>query len=89
MKKLTLVFGLAVGFIAGSWAGRRPYESLEGAVKGMLRDPEVRNTLESAAESASVARDAALGATADVIDEASKRITNGAHKVASKVGDGS
>lgn len=84
MKKFTLLVGVGIGFIAGSWAGRRPYETIEATLKGVVKDPDVQKTLSSATESAAAARDAAHDAAVDVIEDASTRIANGAEKVASK-----
>jgi hypothetical protein len=100
MKKLALLVGLGAGFVAGSWAGRAPYERLETMVRNALKQPKVQRTLHSAADGAATARDAALDAATgaideaskaatDAIDEATKRVATGTQKVASKAGNGS
>ncbi len=100
MKKLALLVGLGAGFVAGSWAGRSPYERLETTVRNVLKQPKVQTTLHTAADGGASVRDAALDAATGVIDEASKaatdaideatrRVATGTQKVASKVGNGS
>ncbi len=100
MRKLLLLAGMAVAFVAGSWAGRAPYERLQGAVRRAARQPKVQATLDTAAQSAVTVRDAALDATAgaiddaskaatDAIDDASKKVSERTQKVAAKVAHGS
>lgn len=75
MKKLTFMFGLAIGFVLGSRMGRGPYEQLEGAARQVMNQPKVQSTLQSAADSAESVRDSALDATSDAIDGASRAAT--------------
>jgi hypothetical protein len=94
MKKLALFVGLGTGFVVGSWAGRAPFERLEGAVRNVMGQPKVESTLQAAAESAESVRDATLDAATgvfhdagdaatDAIDGASKKISNRAQRVES------
>ncbi len=85
MKKLAIYVGLVVGFIAGSWAGRDPYERLERAVRGFLKQPTVQSKLQSAAKRASTEQDATRGTATRAIPKASPEGTNGTQKVSSKV----
>ncbi len=100
MKKLTLLVGLGAGFVAGSWAGRGPYERVEAMVRNVMKQPKVQTTVHTAADGAATVRDAAMDAATGTIDEASKAATDaiaettrraatGTQKVASKVGNGS
>ena len=101
MKKLTLLVGLGAGFVAGSWAGRGPYERVEAMVRNVMKQPKVQTTVHTAADGAATPlRDAAMDAATGTIDEASKAATDaiaettreaatGTQKVASKVGNGS
>jgi hypothetical protein len=41
MKKWILLFGIAVGFVLGSRAGRGPYKQIEGKVREVGARPEV------------------------------------------------
>src|SRR5579871_898037 len=99
MKKFTFLLGLAAGFVLGSRTGRGPYEQLEGAVRQAVNQPKVQETLQSAADRAESVRDAALDATAEAIDDASraatrtidessKRIKSGSQIVGSRAGSG-
>jgi hypothetical protein len=94
MKKLALFVGLGTGFVVGSWAGRAPFERLEGAVRNVMGQPKVEATLQSAAESAESVRDATLdaatgalsdaaGTATEAIDGASKKISHRSQRVES------
>jgi hypothetical protein len=48
MKKVILLLGVAVGFVLGSRAGRRPYEQLEANVRRIAARPEVQSTVDQA-----------------------------------------
>ena len=50
MKKLTLLVGLGAGFVAGSWAGRGPYERVEAMVRNVMKQPKVQTTVHTAAD---------------------------------------
>jgi hypothetical protein len=43
MRKTTLLFGVGIGFILGSRAGRGPYEQLEGVVRKVTARPDVQD----------------------------------------------
>jgi hypothetical protein len=45
MKKWTLLFGIAVGFVLGSRAGRGPYKQIEGKVREVGSRPEVQKAV--------------------------------------------
>ena len=100
MKKVAFVAGMGAGFVAGSWAGRGPYQRLEEVVRQVLKQPKVQATLESAAGNVAAVRDATLDAATGAIDDASRAATGaieetsrkvaaGTEKVASKVGNSS
>jgi hypothetical protein len=71
MKKYVLFLGLGTGFIAGSWAGRAPYEQLQRTARSVMKQPKVKTSLESAVESAQAARDVALDAATDAVEKVS------------------
>jgi hypothetical protein len=88
IKKLSLLAGASAGFVAGSWAGRRPYETFVGAVRNAMKQPKVHTTLDSASKNAVAVRDATLDAAAEamekvsmaatgMMDETSRRVTHG------------
>jgi hypothetical protein len=39
MKKITLLLGAGVGFVAGSKAGNGPYQQLEAKVRELMKRP--------------------------------------------------
>lgn len=51
-KKAVFVAGLAIGFVAGSAAGREPFEQIKAKVTGVANDPEVRRKVSEGAERA-------------------------------------
>jgi hypothetical protein len=48
MKKLTFLFGAAVGFLLGSKVGHEPYAQVESKVKELAGRPEVQDAMEKA-----------------------------------------
>ncbi|EME36491.1 hypothetical protein C884_00478 [Kocuria palustris PEL] len=51
-KKAIFVAGLAIGFVAGSAAGREPFDQIKSQVLGVTNDPEVRRKVSEGAEKA-------------------------------------
>jgi len=47
MKKWVLMFGVAIGFILGSKAGRKPYKELEGKVRELGARPDVQKAIKT------------------------------------------
>ena len=47
-KKAIFVAGLAIGFVAGSAAGREPFDQIKSQVLGVTNDPEVRRKVSEA-----------------------------------------
>lgn len=85
MKRFLLVLGMGIGFVLGSKAGRAPYERLERSLRDLMRRPPVRASLQSVSDTAAVVRDATFDAANGAIDEASRKITDEANRVGSKV----
>lgn len=50
--KVVFVAGLAIGFVAGSAAGREPFNQLKAQLTGVVQDPEVRRKVSEGAEKA-------------------------------------
>lgn len=75
MKKLALLMGMVGGFVLGSWAGRAPFERLEGAFRNMAKQPKVQTSLHNAAESAGAVRDATLDAATGAFGQAADAAT--------------
>jgi hypothetical protein len=71
MRKLTFIAGAAVGFVLGARAGRECYDQLVESARQIVKNPAVRNTVDSAAHSG---RQAAARAGAAVADRAGDRL---------------
>jgi hypothetical protein len=48
--RLTFLTGAVIGYVLGARAGRERYEQLCQAAQGFMRNPAVRNTVESAGQ---------------------------------------
>lgn len=60
MKKLIFLAGVAVGFLAGSRAGRGAYDTIEAKAREVASDPRVQETVGQARDTAvKTAQDAA------------------------------
>ncbi len=56
MKKMILLFGAAIGYVAGAAAGRERYEQIKSLTIKVKNNPQVQ---EQAAKAAEAAKDAA------------------------------
>ena len=65
MKKLTFLFGVAVGFLLGSKVGHEPYAQVESKVKELAGRPEVQGAVEKA-----------KGAAQDQVDQISDKVSD-------------
>jgi hypothetical protein len=63
MKKLTLLAGVAIGYVLGSRAGRERYEQIKAGAGRIAQNPTVRATAGKAQEAAGQ-QAAAVAATA-------------------------
>jgi cob(I)alamin adenosyltransferase len=99
MKRITLLLGGIVGFLLGSYAGRGPYESLEGRARRLRRRPEVKRVADQVNESvvqlgdvatstASKAADRASHATAEAVESAADRVSETVGHAANGNGNG-
>jgi hypothetical protein len=70
MKRVILLVGLGAGFVAGSRAGRRPYDRLEAKVRSLASRPEVHQTVVQA-------KDAARQRTQQVAGKVSDSVSTG------------
>lgn len=67
MKKLAFIFGLGIGFLLGSRAGRGPYEGLEEKLRSFKERPEVEDTVERA-------KSAATGQVTEAVDKVNEKV---------------
>jgi hypothetical protein len=52
MRKISFLLGVAIGFMLGSRAGRRPYEQMMTKVRETARRPEVQDAIVQAKDTA-------------------------------------
>jgi uncharacterized protein YjbJ (UPF0337 family) len=78
MKKLTLIAGVAIGYVLGSRAGRERYEQIKSGAGKVAQNPKVRAAAGKAQEAA--------GHQAAVVAEAAKeKVVDAASTAADKV----
>lgn len=74
MKKLILLFGVAIGYVAGSAAGRERYEQIRSMTNRVKNNPQVQAQASKAAEAAKdaapVVKDKVSGAAESVSQKA-------------------
>lgn len=85
-KKAVFVAGLAIGFVAGSAAGREPFEQIRAKVTGVANDPEVRRKVTEGAEKARATVEQKAPGVADKAKDAAQTAKD---KVAEKTGGNS
>ena len=78
MKKLTLLAGVAVGYVLGTRAGRERYEQIKSGASRLAQNPKVQAAAGKAQET--VSQQAAVAA-----DVAKDKITDAASTAADKV----
>jgi uncharacterized protein (UPF0333 family) len=70
MKKLILLLGIAIGYVAGSAAGRERYEQIRSVTRRVKDNPQVQagaaKAAEAAKDAAPVVRDKAADAASTV-----------------------
>lgn len=88
MKKLLLLIGIALGFIASSRAGREPYERIEAKVREIWKRPNVKQVAgrasEKAGEISQKVAEAATDKVADVADQVGDKVTSSKIKTGRK-----
>jgi hypothetical protein len=87
MKKLTLLVGIGLGFIAGSKAGRGPYERLEGTIRQVSGRADATETVEP--ESGPMEDEDLADLVGNASRAATDKVTDMADKVDSKVASAS
>lgn len=86
MKKLTLLAGIAAGYVLGARAGRERYEQIRSGARKVAQNPKVQSAAKQAqdtvAEQAPVVRDAVkdkVGAAASTAADKVRHNGGGAH----------
>ncbi|MFE2720913.1 hypothetical protein [Kitasatospora sp. NPDC059327] len=69
MWKLSLIVGLAAGYVLGSRAGRQRYEQIAKVTRQVAQNPKVQGAADKAKQQAGAAAGKAAGAVADKVGD--------------------
>jgi len=83
-KRAVFAAGAAVGFIAGSRAGRKPYDRIVAYARKAMQSPPAQRAFKAASDQATAARKSAIAKAGDLSRSAasqmSKAVGSGARK---------
>ncbi|HTU76765.1 MAG TPA: hypothetical protein VMG38_24910 [Trebonia sp.] len=90
-QRAVFAAGIAVGFIAGSKAGRKPYDMMAKSARKAVQSPPAQRTFKAASDKATNMKKAAAAKVGDLCKSAtsgvSKAIGSGARKARDKARD--
>ncbi|WP_186304483.1 hypothetical protein [Kocuria palustris] len=86
-KKVIFVAGLAIGFVAGSAAGRETFDQIKAKVQGVANDPEVRRKVSEGADKAKATVQEQAPVVADKAKETASNAAGKAKDTASSAAD--
>lgn len=86
-KKVIFVAGVAIGFVAGSAAGREPFDQIKAQVMGIATDPEVRRKVSEGADKAKATVQEQAPVVADKAKDAASSAADKAKGTASDAAD--
>ena len=86
-KKVIFVAGVAIGFVAGSAAGREPFEQVRAQVLGVANDPEVRRKVSEGADKAKATVQEQAPVVAEKAKETASNAADKAKQTASSAAD--
>ena len=78
-RALTLATGVAVGYVAGTRAGREKYEQMKLKVQEVSRQPAVADMRENLQERVETASKAVAGKVTDVTSELTHKLHHSSH----------
>jgi hypothetical protein len=87
MKKFLVLFGLGVGFVLGSRAGREPYERLRTMVRDLADRREFQQLASTVSDRADAVSQETVGKVTDIAGGALDRISDATDRVGDKVAD--
>ena len=87
MKKFMVLFGLGVGFVLGSRAGREPYERLRTMVRDLADRREFQQLASTVSDKADAVSQETVGKVTDIAGGTLDRISDATDSVANKVAD--
>ena len=76
MKKLSLLVGLAIGFVLGSNQGHEPYGRLEAQVRKLAGRPEIKGAIDAVSDKAADLADPASGVVVNMTGAAQGPISS-------------
>jgi hypothetical protein len=87
-QRAVFAAGIAVGFIAGSKAGRKPYDAMVKSARKAMQSPPAQRTFKAASDKATAMRQAAVSKAGEMSKSAasgvSKAVGSGARKARDK-----
>lgn len=87
MKKFLVLFGLGVGFVLGSRAGREPYERLRTMVRDLADRREFQQLASTVSDKADAVSQETVGKVTDIAGGTLDRISDATDSVANNVAD--
>jgi len=85
MKKLLVLLGIGVGFVAGSRVGKAPYEKLTNMLRGVTGRPEVGNVVDTASQKVNEATHKAGAKVNEATDKVAAKVDDVTDKAGAKV----
>jgi hypothetical protein len=90
-QRAVFAAGIAVGFVAGSRAGRKPYDQMVRSARQALQSPPAQRTIKAATDRANAMKKSAISKAGDLSKSAasqvSKAVGSGARKARDKAKD--
>lgn len=87
MKKLTILFSGAVGYVLGSRAGRERYEQIKGMAAKVKDNPKVQEKAQHAADTARQQAPVVKDRLSDAADSARSKVTGSSSSAADDLPD--
>jgi len=86
-KRAVFAAGAAVGFIAGSRAGRKPYNMMVSYARKAMQSPPAQRALKAASDQATAMRKSAVSKAGDLSKSAASRVSKAVGSGARKAKD--
>jgi len=86
-QRAVFAAGIAVGFIAGSRAGRKPYDQMVRSTRQALQSPPAQRAFKAATDKATAMRKSALSKAGDLSKSAASQVSRAVGSGARKARD--
>jgi hypothetical protein len=80
MKKLTLLVGIAIGYVLGSHAGRERFEQIRSGAKKVAGNPKVQSAASKAQETVAAQAPVVAGVVKDKVGTAASAAAEKVHR---------